>query len=90
MLSLLYLGIKAQQYFVSSSCMFLEKKIKINHLLRNRALINTAHEQRTYASFSLDVSKYRSTLSRLDFFQGKAAKFEQLLACSRLRDSRAL
>ena len=26
MLSLLYLGVKARQYFVSSSCMFLEEK----------------------------------------------------------------
>ena len=25
-LSLLYLGVKAEQYFVSSSCMFLDKK----------------------------------------------------------------
>ena len=49
MLSLLYLGVKAQQYFVSSSCMFLEKKtllkvwlnlvwVKLNRLSRNRAL----------------------------------------------------
>ena len=85
MLSLLYLGIKAQQYFVSSSCMFLEKKIKINHLLRNRALVNTAHKQRTYASFSLDVSSIVQTRR----FQDEAAKFEQPLACSRLRDSQA-
>ena len=49
MLSLLYLGVKAQQYFVSSSCMFLDKKtllkvwlnlfwVKLNRLSRNRAL----------------------------------------------------
>ena len=49
MLSLLYLGVKAQQYFVSTSCMFLDKKtllkvwinlawVKLNRLSRNRAL----------------------------------------------------
>ena len=49
MLSLLYLGVKAQQYFVSSSCMFLDKKtflkvwlnlvwVKLNRLSKNRAL----------------------------------------------------
>ena len=49
MLSLLYLGVKAQQYFVSSSCMFLDKKtllkvwlnlvwVKLNRHSRNRAL----------------------------------------------------
>ena len=49
MLSLLYLGVKAQQYFVSSSCVFLDKKtllkvwlnlvwVKLNRLSRNRAL----------------------------------------------------
>ena len=49
MLSLLYLGVKAQQYFVSSSWMFLDKKtllkvwldlvwVKLNRLSRNRAL----------------------------------------------------
>ena len=49
MLSLLYLGVKAQQYFVSSSCMFLDKKtllkvwlnlvwVKLNRLSGNRAL----------------------------------------------------
>ena len=49
MLSLLYLRVKAQQYFVSSSCMFLDKKtllkvwlnlvwVKLNRLSRNRAL----------------------------------------------------
>ena len=49
MLSLLYLVVKAQQYFVSSSCMFLDKKtllkvwlnlvwVKLNRLSRNRAL----------------------------------------------------
>ena len=49
MLSLLYLGVKAQQYFVSSICMFLDKKtllkvwlnlvwVKLNRLSRNRAL----------------------------------------------------
>ena len=56
--------------------MFLEKKIKINHLLRNRVLINTAHKQCTYASFSLEVSSIVQTR----FFQDKAVKFEQLLA----------
>ena len=49
MLSLLYLGVKAQQLIVSSSCMFLDKKtllkvwlnlvwVKLNRLSRNRAL----------------------------------------------------
>ena len=48
MLLLLYLVVKAQQYFVTSSCMFLDEKIvleiwlnpgvKLNHLSRNRAL----------------------------------------------------
>ena len=49
MLLLLYLGVKSQQYFVSSSCMFLDKKtllkvwlnlvwVKLNRLSRNRAL----------------------------------------------------
>ena len=49
MLSLLYLGVKAQQYFVRSSCMFLDKKtllkvwlnlvwVKLNRLSKNRAL----------------------------------------------------
>ena len=48
MLSLLYVGIEAQQYFVSSTCVFLDKKkiasnwalsrVKLNHLSKNRAL----------------------------------------------------
>ena len=48
MLLLLYLVVKAQQYFLTSSCMFLDEKIvveiwlnpgvKLNHLSRNRAL----------------------------------------------------
>ena len=45
--SLLYLGVKAQQYFLTSNCMFFDKKTllkmlasswdKHGHLLRNRA-----------------------------------------------------
>ena len=49
MLSLLYLGVKAQQYFMSSSCTFLDKKTllkvwlnlawaKLNRLSKNRAM----------------------------------------------------
>ena len=49
MLSFLYLGVKAQRYFLSSSCMLLETKtllkvwlnlvwFKLNRLSRNRAL----------------------------------------------------
>ena len=53
MLSLLYLVVKAEQYFVTSSCMFLDVKtvrqilvnpwVKLNHLSRNRALIYLFH-----------------------------------------------
>ena len=47
MLPLLFLVVKARQYFVTSSCMFLDDKtlrdfwlnsgFKVNHLSRNRA-----------------------------------------------------
>ena len=36
MLSLLYLGVKARQYFVNSSCMFLDKKTLLQIWLNPR------------------------------------------------------
>ena len=77
MLSLLYLGVKAQQYFVSSSCMFLDKKtllkvwlnlvwVKLNRLSRNRALavLYTRVSENSLSSLTSDDLNFLEELKK--------------------------
>ena len=74
MLSLLYLVVTAQQYFETSSCMFLDLKtvrqillnpwVKLKYLSRNRALIHLLHSYMKDLVLLLNISLQWNTSIR--------------------------